>query len=105
MLEILNSFDPQKSTGIDGIGPKILKHCALSLYKPLYFLFTLSLRIPTDWHTHSIVPIFKSGDKSLVNNYHPISLLCNISKVMEYLVHTRLSLTSQPAYHLTSLVS
>ena len=49
VLEILNSFDPQKSTGIDGIGPKILKHCALSLYKPLYFLFTLSLRIPTDW--------------------------------------------------------
>jgi len=40
----------------------------------------LSLRkhiIPTDWHIHSIVPIFKSDDKSLVNNYHPILLLCN----------------------------
>jgi len=43
VLETLNSLDPQKSTGIDGIRPKV-KHCALSLYKPLHFLFMLSLR-------------------------------------------------------------
>ena len=31
-------------------------------------------------------PIFKSGDKSSVKNYRPISLLCTISKVLERLV-------------------
>ena len=93
VLEVLNSLDPHKSTGIDGIGPKILKHCALFLFKPLHFLYTLSLQkhiLPTDWRIHSIVPIFKSGDKSLANNYRPISLLCNISKVMERLVYNKI---------------
>ena len=33
-------------------------------------------------------PIFKSGDKSSVKNYRPISLLCTISKVLERLVFT-----------------
>ena len=88
---------------IDGIGPNILKHCALSLCKPLHFLFTLTLQkhqLPIDWKIHFIVPIFKSDDKSLVNIYRPISLLCNISTVMECLV---LSLTLSPVYHLISL--
>ena len=31
----LVSLDPNKATGIDGIGPKILKYCALSLFHPL----------------------------------------------------------------------
>jgi len=53
----------------------------------------LSLRkhiIPTDWYIHSIATIFKSGDKSLVNNYRPISLLCSISKVLEHLVYNKI---------------
>jgi len=37
--------------------------------------------------THKIVPVFKSGDKTLVNNYCPISLLCIISKVFERLIY------------------
>jgi len=44
VLEVPNSLDPSKSTGIDGIGPKVLKHCALSLCKPLHFLFTFTLQ-------------------------------------------------------------
>ena len=32
----------------------------------------------------------KSGDKCLINNYRPISLLCIISKVLEKIVHQRL---------------
>ena len=41
VLKVLNSLSPNKSAGIDGIGPKVLKHCALYLNKPLHFLFTL----------------------------------------------------------------
>ena len=107
MLEVLNSLDPSKSTGIDGIGPKVLKHCALSLCKPLHFLFTLTLQkhlLLIDWKIHSIVPIFKSGDKSLVNNYRPISLLCNISKVMECLVYNKIISHIISGMHITSPV-
>ena len=92
--EALSSLDPTKSSGCDNIGPKLLKHCALALYTPLHHLFSLSLskqHIPCEWKCHSITPIFKSGDKSLVKNYRPISLLCIVSKVLEHLIYNKIS--------------
>ena len=76
--------------GNDGISPKLLKQCALSLYQPLHYLFSLSLSqsyLPLEWCTHLIKPIFKSGDKYSVRNYRPISLLSVVSKVLERLVY------------------
>ncbi len=67
--------------------------CALALYKPLHHLFSLSVSqcyVPLEWRTHLITPIHKSGDKSFVNNYRPISLLCVVSKVLERLVYNHL---------------
>jgi len=46
--------------------------------------------VPNDWKRHNIIPVFKSGDKSTVKNYHPISLLCNVSKVLERLLYNRI---------------
>ncbi|KAI0211103.1 hypothetical protein LSAT2_004079, partial [Lamellibrachia satsuma] len=37
-----------------------------------------------------IVPVFKNGDTSLVNNYRPISVLPVFSKVFERLIYNRL---------------
>ena len=37
-----------------------------------------------------ILPIFKSGSRSDVNNYRPISLLSVFSKILEKLMHNRL---------------
>ena len=38
-----------------------------------------------------ITPIHKSGDKSSVTNYRPISLLCCISKVLEKVVFAQIA--------------
>ena len=87
VYEGLISLNPVKAMGIDGIGPKILKHCALALFKPIHHLFVLSITkhcLPTEWRFHLIAPVYKSGDKSSVKNYRPISLLCMISKVLIY---------------------
>ena len=35
------SLNTNKASGIDGIGPKILNHCAISLFKPLHSFFTM----------------------------------------------------------------
>ena len=89
----LINLDPKKAQGIDGIGPKLLKYCAESLVQPLCHLFNLSLSssvIPTEWKIHRIIPIFKSGDRSLISNYRPISLLCNISKVLERIIFNKI---------------
>ena len=36
------------------------------------------------------IPIFKKGDQQNCNNYRPISLLSNISKILEKLIHKQL---------------
>ena len=34
--------------------------------------------------------IFKSGERNLIKNYRPISLLCNISKVFERIIYDKI---------------
>ena len=66
-------------------------YCTL-LYLPLYHLFSPSLSkhvIPNEWRIHMIRPIPKSGDKSKVLNYRPISLLCTTLKVLEHLIYSK----------------
>ena len=75
--------------GTDNINPRTSKYCANLLCDPIYHLFQVCFTnsyIPTDWRTHCVTPIFKSGDRSNVSNYHPISLLCVISKVFEKII-------------------
>ena len=46
--------------------------------------------IPGDWKQHTIIPVYKSGDKSTLKNYRPISLLCSISKLLESLIYNKI---------------
>ena len=53
-----------------------LTDSALPLLKPICHLFAVSLSsgsIPSQWCTHWITPIYKSGDKPLVSNCQPIN--------------------------------
>ena len=86
---VLSILDPSKAMEIDGIGPLVLKTCSLALYLPIHH-FTLSVRqhyIPYEWRIHKICLIFKSGAKTSIKNYGPISLLCTIFKVLEKLIY------------------
>ena len=47
-------------------------------------------KFPDDWKKAKVTPIFKSGDKSNVSNYRPISVLPIISKIIERTVHNQL---------------
>ena len=79
VYDVLIKLNPIKAMGIDRIGPNILMLCACALYQPIHHLFTTSLRqcqLPTEWRTHCIVPIFKSGDRSDISNYRPIYPCC-----------------------------
>jgi hypothetical protein len=34
----------------------------------------------------NVIPLYKKGDKANVHNYHPVSLLCCVSKILERIV-------------------
>ena len=93
VYDTLVTLDTTKATGPDEILPIVLSTCASALYKPLHCLFCLCLNfsyLPYDWKVHKVVPIFKSGDHNLIKNYHPISLLSNISKVLERFIYNKI---------------
>jgi hypothetical protein len=68
----------------NGISSHFIKKIALSVSKPLLFIFSNSFRtgsIPNTLKTAKIIPLFKSGDASCTDNYRPIKfVLENIRK-------------------------
>ena len=60
---------------------------------PLSFLCNRSLNegvFPLELKSVNVLPLFKSGDVLLFNNYRPVSLLCKFSMVFEEGIYSRL---------------
>ena len=77
----------------NSIRTKILKVHSKTLSKPLAELINLSLnqgKFPTILKIAKVIPIHKRGDKSECDNYKPISLISNISKLIEKTAYERL---------------
>ncbi|KAF2346871.1 Reverse transcriptase domain [Trinorchestia longiramus] len=92
--EQLSILNPYKSTGPDGIGPRILKEAAEVIRKPLTNIFNRSLEtgiVLDDWKRANVTPIFKKGNKQIPNNYRPISLTSVINKTIERLLKVRIT--------------
>lgn len=82
-----------KNSNIKDLNTRILRDCLTLTSKEVTYLFNCvctSGIYPASWKEALVVPIFKSGNKSKVNNYRPISLLPLLSKIMEKLLHKRL---------------
>ena len=86
---LLSNINSNKAQGPDGIHGKILKKCAQGLACPLSYVYKISYNsgyIPNEWKLANVVPVFKKGNKSKVENYRPISLTCLVMKVFERIV-------------------
>ena len=93
IAKIIRSLDPNKAHGHDGISIRMLKICASSISKPLFLLFKHSLDnecFPNEWKEANIVPIYKKGDKQLIQNYRPVSLLPICGKIFEKIIFNSL---------------
>ena len=66
-----------KSPGVDGLSPKILKETVEQISKPLAHVFNMSLQegiVPLEWKEANIIPLFKKGSRNKSVNYRPVSL-------------------------------
>ena len=89
----LSGLDERKATGPDMIPAKLLKMVAPAISTSLTKLFNYSLSqgvFPSEWKQANVTPVPKSGDRHMVNNYRPISVIPVIAKVFESMVHGQL---------------
>jgi hypothetical protein len=86
---LIRALDSSKANGPDGISIQLLKSTATSISDALSRLFNTSFRrgiVPTQWKEANITPVYKKGDKQVVSNYRPISLLSVVGKLQERIV-------------------
>ena len=91
VIKLLKDINPSKATGPDSIPGKLLKEAAAELAPTLTCIFQASIdqgRIPTDWKSAKIAPVYKKGDRSQPSNYRPISLTSICCKIIEHIIHS-----------------
>ena len=85
----IRALKEDSAAGPDGIQPKLLKASENELLEPLELLFKKSIqsgKIPADWKTAVVIPIFKKGAKGEAGNYRPVSLTSVPCKLLEGLI-------------------
>ena len=92
VLSILNSFN-NKGNSVYDIRPKLLKEITLKVIPVIVYLFNMCIIngvYPKVLKVARVVPIYKSGDRSIVSNYRPISNLSIFNKIFETLINNRM---------------
>ena len=84
--KIIKELKKKTSHGWDEISSEILKMGADALAEPLTAIINHSIetsKFPTSWKEAVVCPLFKKGDRKLVNNYRPVSLLPVAGMILE----------------------
>ena len=90
---IIKSLKTTNSYGYNEIPIKIIKLSTPYIISPLTYICNkfLSTGVFPERLKYALIrPVHKKGDKHLITNYRPISLLTSFSKIYEKLIFTRL---------------
>ena len=94
MKTIIINLDSSKASSPDCIPVVVLKNCDPELSYIPAELFKMCLKescFPDFWNVSLVFPLFNNfGERSTAKNYHPVSLLIVVSKVLEKLVNNRI---------------
>ena len=86
--KIIQNLKPKKAHGHDNISIRMLKICGSSIYGPLELIFKEALSTGlflSNSKKGNIVPLLKKGDKKILKNCRPVSLLPICGKIFEKL--------------------
>ena len=89
---LLSRLCKSKSTGLDKISAKLLCECADLIAESLCTIFNQSIVsvFPDEWKLSKVIPSFKQGNRSDLNNYRPISVILVVAKVFERIIYDQL---------------
>ena len=89
----ISKLKPNKSSGPDGISPRLIRDCAPCIIKPLTIIFNNSLetaKYPSALKMAKVLALYKKNEMYLPDNYRPISLLSCFDKLFEKIIYHRL---------------
>ena len=89
VLCLLQNLDEKKSMRPDGISARFLREVAAEAVDPLTTLYNKSLKtgvFPDDWKRCNVTPVHKGASSSAPGNYHPISVVPVVVKILEKVV-------------------
>ncbi|CAB3991234.1 Hypothetical predicted protein, partial [Paramuricea clavata] len=90
---LLVNLSTTKATGMDKISAKILQVAAPVIAPSLTEIFNMSIdsdQFPSGWKAARVIPLFKKGQRSMLDNYRPISILPVVSKLMERIMYDQM---------------
>lgn len=77
--KLLKNLKQDKAAGLDKIRPLVLRELSEQIAPLLQVIYTVSMqtgRVPKDWTSANVAPLYKKGDKSYAAINRPISLTC-----------------------------
>uniref|UniRef100_A0A8C9VLN8 Reverse transcriptase domain-containing protein n=1 Tax=Scleropages formosus TaxID=113540 RepID=A0A8C9VLN8_SCLFO len=99
VAEVVKKLLGGKAPGVDEIRPEFLKSLdvvGLSWLTRLCSIAWSSGKLPLDWQTGVVVPLFKKGDRRLCSNYRGITLLSLPGKVYARVLERRIRPIVEP---------
>ena len=90
---IIKNLKPKNSSGYDQISANMLKLLEPILTPAITLIINQSINtgiFPEKLKIAKVVPVFKKGDTTKLENYRPISLLPSVSKIFEKIAQTQL---------------
>jgi hypothetical protein len=90
---IVKSCKKKDSNDYHDISMSTLQRVFVSIKAPITHICNLSLTsgiFPEKMKIAKVIPLYKSGDRDVFNNYRPVSLLPQFSKILEKIFNNRL---------------
>ena len=92
VIAVLSNLCKSKATGLDKISARLPRECADLVASSLCSIFNISIVsgvFPIEWKSTKVIPLFKQGERSDLNNYRPISIIPVVAKVFERIVYNQ----------------